>query len=51
MVVANDVTEKGAGFDVDTNVVTLIKRNGMRKCYPVLSKSKVAGIILDEALK
>ena len=51
MVVANDVTEKGAGFDVDTNVVTLIKRNGMRKCYPVLSKSKVAGILLDEALK
>lgn len=44
MVVANDVTEKGAGFDVDTNVVTLIKRNGMRKCYPVLSKSKVAEI-------
>ncbi len=51
MVVANDVTEEGAGFDVDTNVVTLIKRNGMRKNYPIYSKSKVAGIILDEALK
>lgn len=51
MVVANDVTQVGAGFDVDTNIVTLIKKNGESKSYPMMKKSEVAGIILDEATK
>ncbi|MFR5788582.1 MAG: hypothetical protein ACLUHE_16770 [Christensenellales bacterium] len=28
MIVANDVTRPGAGFDVDTNIVTLITKDG-----------------------
>ena len=51
MVVANDVKAVGAGFDVDTNIVTLIKKNGESKSYPIMKKSDVASIILDEAMK
>lgn len=51
MVVANDVTEEGAGFDVDTNIVTILKKGGGKLAYPKMSKSEVADIILDEALK
>ncbi|MDE6274967.1 MAG: bifunctional phosphopantothenoylcysteine decarboxylase/phosphopantothenate--cysteine ligase CoaBC [Clostridia bacterium] len=51
MVVANDVTAEGAGFDVDTNIVTILKSDGSARSYPKMSKSAVADIILDEALK
>lgn len=51
MVVANDVTAEGAGFDVDTNIVTIIKRDGSSANYPKMKKSEVADAILDEALK
>ncbi len=51
MVVANDVSAEGAGFDVDTNIVTLIKGDGSESSYPKMSKSQVADLILDEALR
>ena len=51
MVVANDVTAEGAGFDVDTNIVTILKKDGSELSYPKMSKSQVADVILDEALK
>lgn len=51
MVVANDVTAKGAGFDGDTNIVTIAKRDGFTKSYPVMLKSQVADVILDEIYK
>ncbi|MDE7348963.1 MAG: bifunctional phosphopantothenoylcysteine decarboxylase/phosphopantothenate--cysteine ligase CoaBC [Clostridia bacterium] len=51
MVVANDVTAEGAGFDVDTNIVTILKRDGSERSYPKMSKSQVADLILDEAFK
>lgn len=43
---ANDVTCEGAGFGVDTNVVTLISRQDQR-ALPVMSKRAVADAILD----
>jgi phosphopantothenoylcysteine decarboxylase/phosphopantothenate--cysteine ligase len=46
MVVANDVTKEGAGFDADTNIVTIITKDGLFD-YPKLPKSEVADIILD----
>ncbi len=49
MIVANDVTAPGAGFDVDTNIVTLITRAGMT-ALPLLSKDEVAERILTAAL-
>jgi phosphopantothenoylcysteine decarboxylase / phosphopantothenate---cysteine ligase len=50
MIVANDVTQEGAGFDVDTNVVTLFLRDGREIALPKLSKLNVAHRILDQAL-
>ena len=47
MIVANDVTQAGAGFGVDTNIVTLISHQGM-KSLPLLSKTEVADRILDQ---
>ncbi len=47
LIVANDVTMEGAGFGVDTNIVTLIERDGSRYPYPQLSKDEVANVILD----
>jgi phosphopantothenoylcysteine decarboxylase/phosphopantothenate--cysteine ligase len=47
LVVANNVREAGAGFDVDTNVVTLLDRAGGAEKLPLLSKREVADRILD----
>jgi len=46
LIVANDVTRPGAGFGVDTNVVTLITRQD-ETALPVMSKREVADAILD----
>lgn len=47
-IVANDVTEKGAGFNVDTNIVTIIEKDGKSKKYPIMDKTEVAKIIIDK---
>lgn len=49
MIVANDVTRPGAGFDVDTNIVTLITKD-WQEALPMMSKAEVAQRILDRAL-
>ena len=49
MIVANDVTRPGAGFDVDTNIVTLITKDG-QEALPMMSKVEVEQRILDRAL-
>ena len=46
LMVANDVTAPGAGFDVDTNAVTIIGADG-EEALPVQSKARVADAILD----
>ncbi len=51
MIVANDVTQEGAGFDTDTNVVTLYLRDNSEVALPKLSKQQVAEKILDQALE
>ncbi|HXJ16623.1 MAG TPA: bifunctional phosphopantothenoylcysteine decarboxylase/phosphopantothenate--cysteine ligase CoaBC [Candidatus Polarisedimenticolia bacterium] len=48
MIVANDVTQEGAGFDADTNIVTLFLRDGREIPLPMLSKFDVANRILDQ---
>ncbi len=50
MVVANDVTVSGAGFDVDTNIATLITKDREYDC-PKMSKKELADVILDEICK
>ena len=51
LIVANDVTAEGAGFDVDTNIVTLFARDGRDLPLPKLSKRDVAHRILDEVIR
>ena len=50
MIVANDVTQEGAGFDGDTNIVTLFLRDGREIPLPKLTKFEVANRILDAVL-
>jgi phosphopantothenoylcysteine decarboxylase/phosphopantothenate--cysteine ligase len=51
LVVANDVTQEGAGFEAETNIVTLFTRDGREVPLPKLSKLEVAHRILDEVLR
>ena len=51
LVVANDVTMQGAGFNVDTNIVTICKKDGTYTSYDKMLKSEVANVILDEIQK
>ena len=47
LIVANDVTEPGAGFGTDTNRVVLIDRDGQVENLPLLPKRQVAHCVLD----
>ena len=49
MIVANDVTRPGAGFDVDTNIALFITREGQEE-LPLMSKRALADRILDRVL-
>ena len=49
MIVANDVTAPGAGFNVDTNIATLITHKGLEE-QPMQSKRQPADVILDRLL-
>ncbi len=51
LIVANDITAEGAGFDHDTNIVTLFSRDGRDLALPKMSKSEVAQRILDEVVR
>jgi phosphopantothenoylcysteine decarboxylase / phosphopantothenate---cysteine ligase len=51
MIVANDVTQEGAGFDADTNVVTFFLRDGREVALPKMPKFDVANRILDCVLE
>ena len=44
---ANDISAPDSGFDVDTNRVTLIDRQGNLEEIPLMSKREVADRILD----
>lgn len=50
MIVANDVTRPGAGFDVDTNIVTLMTGEGSI-ALELMTKDEVAQRILDRVLE
>jgi phosphopantothenoylcysteine decarboxylase/phosphopantothenate--cysteine ligase len=51
LIVANDVTRPGAGFETDTNIVTLIAHNGDATSLPQMTKRQVADAILDRLVK
>ena len=49
MIVANDVTLPGAGFNVDTNIATLITKDGTEE-QPMMTKRELADKILDRII-
>ena len=50
MIVANNLKDPGAGFGVDTNLVTFLTPDGGVRQLPLMSKDAVAGAILDEIM-
>ena len=50
MIVANNLKVAGAGFGTDTNVVTLITRDGVQE-LPIMSKDEVAHQILHRIFR
>jgi len=52
LVVANDITKDGAGFNTDTNIATILTKNSGEKIeLPLMSKREMADKILDEVIK
>jgi len=51
LIVANDVSAEGAGFDLDTNIVTLYARDGREISLPRMTKLDVAQRVLDQVLE
>ncbi len=51
LIVANDVTQSGAGFEVDTNIVTLLFPDGRKLPLEKMSKFDVANRVLDEVVE
>ncbi len=49
-IVANDVSQTGAGFGTDTNIVTIIDKEGNAVDYDQRSKEAVAEIVLEKAM-
>ena len=51
LIVANDITDTESGFDVDTNKVAIIDKQGRVDSLPLLTKREVADKILDRVAK
>ncbi|NLU42533.1 MAG: bifunctional phosphopantothenoylcysteine decarboxylase/phosphopantothenate--cysteine ligase CoaBC [Firmicutes bacterium] len=47
MIVANDVTAEGAGFEVDTNIASIVYRSGQVEMLDRMAKSQLAAVIAD----
>ena len=47
-IVANNIKQENAGFDVDTNIATIISKNGEIESLPLMTKEKLANKILDK---
>jgi len=50
IVVANDITQAGAGFNTDTNIATILTRSGETE-MPLMSKRDLADKLLDEVVR
>ena len=50
LIVANDITEAGAGFDIDTNIVRLLFQDGRIEELPEMPKTQIAEILIQRIL-
>ncbi|MTV47630.1 bifunctional phosphopantothenoylcysteine decarboxylase/phosphopantothenate--cysteine ligase CoaBC [Heliobacillus mobilis] len=51
LMVANDVTQPGAGFGKDTNIVTIFNRQGEKEQLDLMSKAELARRIFDKVIE
>ncbi|MBN1380685.1 MAG: bifunctional phosphopantothenoylcysteine decarboxylase/phosphopantothenate--cysteine ligase CoaBC [Deltaproteobacteria bacterium] len=51
LIIANDLNQEGAGFQTDTNVITMLDPNGGKETLPLMDKMDVADRILDRVKK
>ncbi|MCG9127177.1 bifunctional phosphopantothenoylcysteine decarboxylase/phosphopantothenate--cysteine ligase CoaBC [Candidatus Poribacteria bacterium] len=51
LIIANDLLAEGAGFETDTNIVSILDRADKCEQLPLLSKREVANVILDRIMK
>ena len=51
MIVLNSLNEKGAGFEFDTNKITVLSKDGNKSDFPLQSKFQTANSILSELVK
>lgn len=51
LIIANDLNQEGAGFQTDTNIITILDRDGGKENLPLLDKTEVADRILDRVKK
>lgn len=47
-IVANNIAQEGAGFKSDTNIATIVEKDGSITSYEKMQKAELAGIILDQ---
>ena len=47
LIVANDISAEGAGFDGDTNIISIFDREGGEQSFPLASKKQAANHILE----
>ncbi|WP_172369739.1 bifunctional phosphopantothenoylcysteine decarboxylase/phosphopantothenate--cysteine ligase CoaBC [Sporosarcina jiandibaonis] len=50
-IIINDVTDPDGGFGNDTNVVTLLSKNGTNKLYPAMPKNDLATLLLEAIIE
>lgn len=50
-IIVNDVTDPDAGFGKDTNVVTLLSKNGTHKPFQAMPKKELAILLLETIIK
>ena len=50
MIVANDVTKPGAGFNADTNIAASMTKDETKE-LPLMSKRQLADVILDKIME
>jgi phosphopantothenoylcysteine decarboxylase/phosphopantothenate--cysteine ligase len=50
MIIANDVTLEGSGFDSDTNIAAILDRSGTTRTLPLMTKNELADEILDHMI-
>jgi phosphopantothenoylcysteine decarboxylase/phosphopantothenate--cysteine ligase len=51
LIVANDISRDGAGFNTDTNIATIIRRDRSTVEIPLMSKRAAADRVLDEVVR